>query len=298
MQTLEPPSRAAQAFAAFMLVVPLGATLWAIDRGYDPNASAILVLAGIVPAFFAAERLFPHARVWNRSQGDALADVLYAFVISPLLGVILTLLLSLTFLQRVQPYRLSEAQGLWPHQWPLLAQALLVGLLTEFGQYVWHRLCHTWGPLWRFHAVHHGARRLYFMNAYRFHPVDSMVGYLCMYAPVFALGANQECVALFTVFDFVCGNLQHGNLALRLGPLNWLLSGPELHRWHHSKNIEDSNTNYGSTFIVWDVIFGTRKLPKDRVHSADDLGFDGVERFPQGLVGQLLSVFGGWNKRA
>jgi sterol desaturase/sphingolipid hydroxylase (fatty acid hydroxylase superfamily) len=45
--------------------------------------------------------------------------------------------------------------------------------------------------------------------------------------------------------------------------MNWILAGPELHRFHHSASFEESNTNFGSNLIIWDVIFRTRHLPKD-----------------------------------
>jgi sterol desaturase/sphingolipid hydroxylase (fatty acid hydroxylase superfamily) len=77
---------------------------------------------------------------------------------------------------------------------------------------------------------------------------------------------------------------------VRLGPLNWIFSGPDLHRWHHSSVIEESNKNYGATLIFWDILFGTRFLPKDRRTPAI-LGIPQIPTFPKTFLGQLWVPF-------
>ena len=81
---------------------------------------------------------------------------------------------------------------------------------------------------------------------------------------------------------------QHSNLKLRLGPLNWIFSMAELHRWHHSPVVEEANHNYGGNLIIWDVVFGTRWLPPDR-ESPAKIGMDSLPHFPMGFVDQMVS---------
>src|SRR6185369_10374642 len=88
--------------------------------------------------------------------------------------------------------------------------------------------------------------------------------YLLGYLPLIALGAPPIVIMLFTLFDAVFGMLQHANLDMRLGPLNYAFSAAEPHRWHHSRTLAEANTNYGSNLIVWDLVFGTFYLPSDR----------------------------------
>jgi sterol desaturase/sphingolipid hydroxylase (fatty acid hydroxylase superfamily) len=64
----------------------------------------------------------------------------------------------------------------------------------------------------------------------------------------------------------------------------------ELHRWHHSRTERESNTNYGSNLILWDIVFGTRFLPADREPPAD-IGIAGLSAFPMTWWQQLLSPF-------
>ena len=101
----------------------------------------------------------------------------------------------------------------------------------------------------------------------RFHPLDKAIQFLGDSLPFLLLGVQPEVFAAYFVFYAVNGFYQHSNADIRLGFLNWIVAGPELHRWHHSTVIAESNANYGNNLIVWDVIFGTRQLPKERTVS-------------------------------
>jgi ornithine lipid hydroxylase len=180
--------------------------------------------------------------------------------------------------------------SLWPSGWPLMAQLGLALLIAELTQYWLHRLQHEVDPLWRFHAVHHAAPRLYWLNAARFHPVDIWLLYVVGYAPLVALGCPAEVIGLFALFDAVFGMLQHANIDVRLGPLNWIFSAAEPHRWHHSRTLAEANSNYGSNLIVWDLVFGTYLLPPDR-QPPTDIGIADLPRFPSRYLAQLAAPF-------
>ena len=89
-------------------------------------------------------------------------------------------------------------------------------------------------------------------------------------------------------FYAINGFFQHSNCAVRLGPLNYIVSGPELHRWHHSKLPSESDTNFGNNLIVWDSLFGTRFLPRDR-----EVGPLGLlnRSYPTGFAAQMTTPF-------
>jgi len=184
---------------------------------------------------------------------------------------------------------LSRALGatLWPLEWPLLAQLALALVIAELPQYWLHRLQHEHEALWRFHATHHSAPRLYWLNAARFHPVDISLLYVVGYLPLVALGCPEVVIMLFTLFDAVFGMLQHSNIAMRLGPLNRLFSAAQPHRWHHSRTLVEANTNYGSNLIVWDLLFGTFFLPEREPPEA--IGIGDMPDFPQQYAAQLVS---------
>jgi len=268
-----------------------GATVM-LQNGSDGRLVTLefsLLAAAIV---IAAEKIQPHAKAWSVTHDDVPTDFCH-MLLSQLLPPQLFDAFFRAGLYAVAA-TVSNAlsrDSLWPLDTPLLLQLALVMIISEFGQYWWHRLCHenTW--FWRFHATHHSAPRLYWLNAGRFHPLDTLVSYALQTIPLVLLGCPLDLLALFSLFTAVHGLFQHANIELRLGPLNWIFSMAELHRWHHSRNMRDANSNYGANIIFWDILFKTRHQPTDRQHTPDDVGFNGMPNFPQTYAGQLATPF-------
>ncbi|MEN8175160.1 MAG: GH3 auxin-responsive promoter family protein, partial [Pseudomonadota bacterium] len=174
--------------------------------------------------------------------------------------------------------------ALWPHHWPVPLQAVFMLLAADFLRYWLHRLVHENAFLWRFHAVHHSPHKLYWLNVGRFHPVDKALQFLLDALPFMLLGVSEPVISLYFVFYAVNGFFQHSNVHMRFGLLNYVISSAELHRWHHSRVPAESNTNYGNNLIVWDLLFGTRFLPRDReIH---DLGLKN-KRYPMAFMAQM-----------
>lgn len=178
--------------------------------------------------------------------------------------------------------------AIWPREWPIPWQAILMALMVDSTRYWLHRVSHEWGPLWRFHAVHHSPHRLYTLNVGRFHPIDKGLQFLLDSLPFILMGVPQAVLSLYFVFYAVNGFFQHANVDVKLGWLNYVMSGPELHRWHHSMSTPESNTNYGNHLIVWDWLFGTRYLPADR--GVESLGLIN-RRYPTGFLEQMTAPF-------
>ena len=95
---------------------------------------------------------------------------------------------------------------------------------------------------------------------------------------------------LMAVWVAVHGLFQHCNVHLRLGPLNWVFSMAELHRWHHSPDSAEANHNYGGNLILWDIVFGTRWLPQDREPPVAT-GIASLPNFPKGYRALLGAPF-------
>jgi len=271
-----------------VLSAAVGATVVLLERGLDPAVA--FVPATVVAYLFVmlCERVLPYHPAWNRSRGDVPVDLGHLIVsggltVSLLRPAMLALGIAIggVLSENVSP-------KLWPAHWALVPQLALALVVGEFFMYWVHRWAHEWEILWRFHATHHSAPRLYFLNAVRFHPVDLAISTYAPFVPLVALGAAPEVLALFVLVSGVHGVFQHTNLPIRLGPLNWIFSMAQLHRWHHSRRVAESNTNYGQNLIVWDVVFGTRYLPKDR-EPPEDTGIAGLDAFPMDYLSQLAS---------
>ena len=280
---------------ATWLVFPLimGGTI-ATAIALLPRVGATLALvvtqAAAAVAIVVAERLLAFKPAWNRSHGDVATDAAHALVSG--IGTTRLVRPLAQAVGVVGAGALARTVGipLWPDAWPLTAQLALALVIGELPQYWLHRWQHQHDVLWRFHATHHSAPRLYWLNAARFHPVDLGLLYAVGYIPLIVLGCPQAVIMLFTLFDGVFGMLQHSNIDARLGPLNWVFSMAEPHRWHHSCTVAEANTNYGSNLIVWDLVFGTFFLPRDR-QPPSTIGIGSMPAFPSRYLDQLASPF-------
>jgi len=276
------------------LVVAVGLGIYFIGNGSPPEIVAAVISISTGVLVLALEFIHPHAKLWQKSHGDIRVDALHMFFSEVMPPQVFNLLFISALTAGSVWIAESTGTPLWPTSLPLVVQLALLLVLGEFFHYWWHRMCHEVPLLWRLHATHHSAERLYFLNAGRFHPLDTLTGYILQATPAILMGAPPELLGLFGIFTAVHGLFQHANIDVRLGPLNYIFSMAELHRWHHSKNLEDANANYGGNLIVWDIVFGTRRLPADREHQPDDVGIH-MPSFPKTYFGQLASPFT-WSK--
>lgn len=283
------------AVAGFPVLV-VAMVAWGIALMRGGMEPAVAIGPPIAVAYFLiaiTEWLCPWHRSWLHSKGDLRTDIGF-FAANGILGGILTpaLLGAATLLGVVLAER--AGLGLWPVGWPLLAQLALGLVVAELVEYSFHRAMHEIPWMWRFHATHHSAPRLYWLNAARFHPIDLFLVGTLKVVPLALLGAEPAIFALVNLFSAVHGAYQHSNLPVRLGVLNWVFSMTELHRWHHSPRMEESNHNYGGNLILWDVVFGTRWLPDDR-EPPEEIGMDTLPDFPMGFWANMLAPFR-WKK--
>jgi sterol desaturase/sphingolipid hydroxylase (fatty acid hydroxylase superfamily) len=272
-----------------VLVAAIGGSSWFLERGASIGTVVGITSILCICAVVIAERLLPYRSDWNRSQGDLAIDSAYLpmsvgvnMLIEPL--VVLIGVAFGSFLSS------AIGTGLWPTAWPLLGQLALACVVAELFDYWAHRVMHENGRLWRFHAIHHSAPRLYWLNATRAHPCEMLLRGTVGMLPMAILGANDVLFAMLGIVNVSVGLFQHANIDFRLGPLSWIFSVGELHRWHHSAVIDEANRNYGNNFIFWDAVFGTRLFPPDR-HQPAALGIGGVDDFPRTLLAQLAAPF-------
>ncbi len=266
------------------------AALWGADSGL----SQPLLFAGVLPVAYAvigvAERVRPYRREWTRSQGDVGTDVAHLVFTGMLTSELVRVSVYGGAFTAAVWLADRTSGGLWPRQWPLLAQLALALLVAEFGHYWFHRLSHQRPLIWRVHATHHSALRLYWLNATRFHPIDLFALIALQTAPLILLGADARALTAYGLFSAAYGQLQHANVWLDSGRLRWLFSTPELHRWHHSTIAAEGNANYGAVLSTWDLLFGTYFWPRHRAF-VGPVGLHDMPDFPRGYVGQLLSPF-------
>ncbi len=225
-----------------------------------------LWLMGLVVIFVPLERAFSvHPQKILRK--GIVTDLGYYFLSSLVPALLLSMPVGLLAwsVHRIIPEGLLATTAALP----LWASALAGFVAGEVGYYWGHRWSHEVPFLWRFHSIHHSAEEVNFLVNTRAHPIDMVFGRFCGLVPIYVLGlggpvgANGSLVpVLASLIGTVWGFFIHANLRWRFGPLEWLISTPAFHHWHHTRT-GPINRNYASTLPWLDRIFGTLHLPKE-----------------------------------
>lgn len=176
---------------------------------------------------------------------------------------------------------------------PVVAEFLAVLLTFDFFQYWYHRLSHerrglvtTW--LWKLHVAHHLPDRVYLLMHPVGHPLNFIVSLAIVQLPLVMLGARPETIFLFNALMGLQGLVSHFNVDIKAGPLNYLLVGTELHRFHHSARLDEAK-NFGVLTPFWDLVFGTFRYEPKRL--PDALGVVDPTPYPESTaIGKVLML--------
>jgi len=169
---------------------------------------------------------------------------------------------------------------------PLWAAVILAVSLGDLITYWFHRACHQYEFLWRFHAVHHSSEHLDWVAANREHPLDGIVTQTCINLPGMLLGVPFELLGGLIVFRGLWAISIHSNLRLPLGPLRVLFGASDLHHWHHAR-VARTRHNFANLAPYLDLLFGTYHRP--RGPETYPLGIP--EAWPRGYLAQLARPF-------
>ena len=147
----------------------------------------------------------------------------------------------------------------------LIAAALLSLFIGDFFYYWFHRLEHKTKFLWQGHKLHHMDENLNVLSEFRAHWIEPTVALAFTTIPLVFLFKFDPLIGLAGTINFLLtltwGMFFHSNLRIQLGWASPLLSGPQLHRIHHSVLPEHHDRNFAAVFPIWDVIFGTYHHP-------------------------------------
>ncbi|WP_315734615.1 MULTISPECIES: sterol desaturase family protein [unclassified Bradyrhizobium] len=152
-------------------------------------------------------------------------------------------------------------------QLPEWLQGMLFLVLSDFMLYWTHRLFHG-GEFWKYHAVHHSSEDLEWISAARFHPINLILGTIAVDVILLMAGISPNVMIWVGPFTTFHSAFVHANLNWTLGPLKYVLATPIFHRWHHTSMEQGGNTNFAGTFPIWDILFGTFRMPAGQLPMA------------------------------
>lgn len=257
-------------------------------------AGLLFSVAFLLGLFWVVEHLLGNkrGRPWRRPR--MLVDVgLYVFdaVITKPINLVVISVAAVALLIPAgviswEALKAGQYQGFGPlSRLPGWAQFLAAFLLGDFLLYWIHRWFHG-KRLWRFHAVHHSSEQLDWLSSVRGHPVNDIVANAMLFFPFLLLGFGPGASAGAGPALGVFALLGHADVDWDWGPFRHVVTSPVYHRWHHSKDPAAIDKNFASFLPLWDILFGTHYLPKDRkpqdfgIHEPVDHSVIGLLKHP------------------
>ena len=231
------------------------------------------IFFGLLATFLLAEWLIPRRQpggptLLRRSSNLALGglNILVLRFGFPLLGYALAVRAA------------AEGWGLfaWLEFSPTVNLVLSL-LILDLAIWAQHWLFHRYPPLWRLHRMHHTDTDFDATTAVRFHPFEAVLSLLIKSALIVALGVAPVAYLIFEILLSSTSLFNHGNFRIPLRVdryLRWFVVTPDMHRVHHSVEVDELNSNFGFNLPWWDRLFGTYRAQPKQGHEAMAIGLD------------------------
>lgn len=243
---------------------------------------------------FTAFGLVLHGRRAFEWSSDLLASVrtnLLMSLLNPLVAPVL--MLSVVGVRAgYDALGLPEAPMAFWDAFPPWVVVLAWLVAIDFIDYWNHRLLHMRG-FWPIHAVHHSDEHMNWTTSSRVHALEVCVMQISYILLASWMNLPAEGVGFVVAARLLHNNWVHTRYDFSLGWLDHVIATPRYHHWHHADEPEAYNTNFGNTFSLWDVMFGTYRVPGP-YH-----GVFGVQELPgQDIVKLLIWPYASWIRSA
>ncbi len=253
-------------------------------------------LIGVSAFFFLLELVSPWRKDQARFRKDFWLDFFYMFFNFFLFSLIVFNAASDVvvrfFNDSMAALGIANLLAFEVMSWPVWAHLLVGFIVRDFVQWWIHRLLHRVPFLWEFHKVHHSVKQMGFAAHLRYHWMENVVYRSLEYIPLALIGIGLRDFFIIHIFTLAVGHFNHSNFKLSLGPFKYIFNNPQMHIWHHAKNLPNDRklgVNFGLTLSIWDYLFRTNYIPSDGRDI--ELGFPADERFPQDFLRQEIYGF-------
>ncbi len=165
-------------------------------------------------------------------------------------------------------------------------------VLLDAATYFLHRAYHRVPVLWRLHMVHHSDEDLDVSSASRFHPGEVVLSAVLKVGIVLTLGISALGLIVFETIMLACAQFQHSNVRVSAWAERWMwrtIVPPEMHRLHHSPQVRDTDSNYGTILTLWDRVLGT--LNARSRESSEPFGIAELPKPQMGFIRLVLLPF-------
>jgi len=233
----------------------------------------------VVVAFFVKGRQL--AKDIMRAANEARTNILFHFTNALLVAPILAVA-AVTIKSLVHETGIDTLTELFWGGLPSPVIGFAGVFLLDFIGYWRHRIEHL-PLLWPSHAVHHSDTEMTWLAIFRFHPINRFTTFSLDMAFLFVLGLPAYAVLVGITVKHFYGAFIHADLPWTFGPLKYVLVSPAMHRWHHARDRAAYNTNYATVFALFDIAFGTFRVP-----GVCEVSLGVPELMGRGFIGQMV----------
>jgi len=133
---------------------------------------------------------------------------------------------------------------------------VLAYIAVDFVSYWYHRFSHRIAILWCGHVTHHSSDHFNLTNGFRTSPFQGL-NRIPFWIILPVLGFSPAVLLTTFIISGLYDFFLHTQNFPKVRWLELFFITPSLHKVHHGKNDVYIDKNYGSTFVIWDKMFGT-----------------------------------------
>ncbi|MGD1846268.1 MAG: sterol desaturase family protein [Salibacteraceae bacterium] len=142
---------------------------------------------------------------------------------------------------------------------------ILCLILSDFARYWAHRVAHEQRIWWATHVPHHSSTNYNFSVSFRLSWVQQVK--ILFFIPVALMGFDPVMFFIVHQIEVLYQYWIHTEFIRKFPkPIEFIFTTPSHHRVHHATNKNYIDKNYGSTFIIWDRMFGTFQEEQEKVN--------------------------------
>lgn len=223
----------------------------------------IIILISVFVLQYFFEHIYPQQKEINNWKNERFN------IITGLLNMTITFVPAYFLVQWVFYIQLNNLGILHIIILPFWLKFLLAILLLDAWMYFWHRLNHVVPLFWKFHSFHHRDEKMNSTTALRFHIAELLFSYPGKALICFLFGIDYLPLLVYEILFSINVIVHHSNIYItqRVDKIYRIFfASPLLHRIHHSKNFDETNSNFGAVFSFWDIFFKSRKnFPKEKI---------------------------------
>ncbi|WP_106225062.1 sterol desaturase family protein [Legionella pneumophila] len=174
-------------------------------------------------------------------------------------------------------------------------------IILDFAIYLQHVMFHAVPLFWRVHRMHHIDLDFDVTTGVRFHPIEILLSLFIKFCVIILVGAPALGVLIFEILLNATSMFNHGNVRMPFildKALRYIIVTPDMHRVHHSDIPNETNSNFGFNFSIWDRVFGTYSSQPRLGHEKMTIGIKTIREFKYciNLLGMLWVPFIGENR--